>query len=80
MRQILKHISISRLRENNLNPIVWIINPEETSPEVQNRSISGPTKWTYVLQKFVKKKCHERFGVDFHSVQINLKVIVDLNL
>ena len=27
----------------------------EISPEVQNRGISGPTKRTYVLQKFLKK-------------------------
>ena len=34
----------------------WLCNPEETSPEIQNRSISGPTKRTYVLQKIFKKK------------------------
>ena len=31
-------------------------NPEETSPEVQNRSISGPTKRTHILQKILKNK------------------------
>ena len=30
--------------------------PLETSPEVQNRGISGPTKRTYVLQLFFLKK------------------------
>ena len=30
--------------------------PGQTSPEVQNRGISGPAKRTYVLQKFLKKK------------------------
>ena len=34
----------------------FLWNAEETSPEVQNRGISGPTKRTYVLQKFVLKK------------------------
>ena len=34
----------------------WLWNPGETLPEVQNRSISGPTKRTYVLQKIFKKK------------------------
>ena len=34
----------------------WLWNPGQTSPEVQNRGISGPTKRTYVLQKFKKKK------------------------
>ena len=34
----------------------WLWNPGETSPEVQNRGISGPTKRTYVLQKFKKKQ------------------------
>ena len=33
----------------------WLWNPGETSPEVKNRGISGPTKRTYVLQKFLKK-------------------------
>ena len=36
------------------NP-VWLWNLEETSPEVQNRGISGPTKRTHVLQKLKKK-------------------------
>ena len=30
---------------------LWIGIPEETSPEVQNRGISCPTKMTHVLQK-----------------------------
>ena len=34
----------------------WLSNPGETSPEVQNRGISGPTKMTYVLKKLFKKK------------------------
>ena len=34
----------------------WLWNPGQTSPEVQNRGISGPTKRTCVLQKFKKKK------------------------
>ena len=45
---------------NNLFPF-WFpinttlaLNPEETSPEVQNMAISGPTKGTYVLQKILK--------------------------
>ena len=41
-----------RIRQNPL----WLWNPEETSPEVQNRGISGPTKRTHVLQKILKKK------------------------
>ena len=34
----------------------WENNPGETSSEVQNRGISGPTKRTHVLQKFLKKR------------------------
>ena len=34
----------------------WLWNPGQTSPKVQNRGISGPTKRTCVLQKFKKKK------------------------
>ena len=34
----------------------WLWNPGQTSPEVQNRGISGPTKRTCVLQKIFKKK------------------------
>ena len=33
----------------------WFWNPGQTSPEVQNRGISGPTKRTYVLKIFLKK-------------------------
>ena len=34
--------------------------PGQTSPEVQNRGISGPTKRTCVLQKFLKKGAFRR--------------------
>ena len=34
----------------------WLWNPGQTSPEVQNRGISGPAKRTCVLQKNFKKK------------------------
>ena len=34
----------------------WLWNPGQTSPEVQNRGISGPTKRTCVLQNLKKKK------------------------
>ena len=40
-------------------PYLW--NTGQTSPEVQNRGISGPTKRTYVLQIFLKNelaKCY----------------------
>ena len=33
-----------------------LLPPGQTSPEVQNSGINGPTKRTYVLQKFKKKK------------------------
>ena len=33
---------------------LWLWNPGQTSPEVQNRDISGPIKRTYVLQKLKK--------------------------
>ena len=36
------------------NPL-WLWIPGQTSPEVLNRGISGPTKRTSVLQKFIKK-------------------------
>ena len=38
----------------------WLWNLGETSSEVQNRGISGPTKRTHVLQKFKKKKKSSR--------------------
>ena len=34
----------------------WLWNSGQTSPEVQNRGISGLTKRTYVLQKFYMKE------------------------
>ena len=33
----------------------WLWNRGQSSPEVQNRGISGPTKRTYVLQNFNKR-------------------------
>ena len=30
----------------------WLWNPEQTSPKVQNRGISGPPKMTHVLQRY----------------------------
>ena len=58
-----KHTSISvtclpwaRIRQYPL----WLWNPDEMSPEVRNRGISGPTKRTHVLQKFKKKHTSER--------------------
>ena len=40
----------------NVGCPLWLWNPEETSPEVENRGISGPTKRTYVLKYFLKKQ------------------------
>ena len=37
------------------NPL-WLGNPGKTSPQVQNRWTSCPTKLTYVLQKLLKKR------------------------
>ena len=42
----------------------WLCNPEQTSPEVQNRSISGSTKRTDVLQKFFKKTTELAYSVE----------------
>ena len=36
--------------------LLTLWNPQETSPEVQNRGINGPTKRTCVLQKIFLKK------------------------
>ena len=38
------------------NNALWLWNPEEISPEVQNRDISCPTKRTYVHEKISKKR------------------------
>ena len=40
---------------------------EGSSPEVQNRGISGPTKRTHVLQKYMKKKNGRIVSQDNHS-------------
>ena len=45
-----------RIRQNPL----WLWNPEETSPEVQNRGISGPTNG-HVSNKKIKKKKKKKF-------------------
>ena len=39
-------------------------NKAETSPEVQNRGLSGPAKRTHVLQKFLKKDLHYSWIVE----------------
>ena len=41
-------------KSNKGSTLVWT--PKQTSPEVQNRGISGPTKRTYVLQNLQKKE------------------------
>ena len=42
--------------------LLWFWNPRKTSPEVQNRGISKPTKRTYILQeKFWKKRKTENY-------------------
>ena len=51
---------------------VQIRNPEETSPEVQNRYISGPTKRTYVLQK-IKNKFGQNISC-LSSEKLNLRL------
>ena len=38
-----------------ITDLPWLYNPGQTSPEVQNRGISGPTKKTYILKNFFKK-------------------------
>ena len=49
------NLRITQVRKHTKDP-PWFWNPGQTSPEVQNRGISGPTKRTYVLQKLKKKK------------------------
>ena len=52
---------------------LWLWNPEEMSPEVQNRGITGPTKRTYVLQHF-KKTLHLSgpvFQIDWNTNREN---------
>ena len=44
LRECVTHMPLS-----NINKAA---HPEEMSPKVQNRGISGPTKRTYVLQNF----------------------------
>ena len=43
----------------------WLWNPEQTSPEVQNRGTSGPTKW-----RVPSKNCKQKF---FETVFCPLK-------
>ena len=46
--------------------------PLETSPEVQNRGISGPTKRTYVLQLFFEKSLFSNCLAHFTIISINV--------
>ena len=47
------------VNHRNTDPL-WLWNPEETSPGVQNRGISGPTKKTHVLQNIFKKNMEQK--------------------
>ena len=47
------NLRIMQVRKHTRDP-PWLWNPGQTSPAVQNRSISGPTKRTCVLQKLKK--------------------------
>ena len=47
------HIYLCQVQKNYP---VWLWHPEETSPEVQNRVISGHIERTYALKKNLKKK------------------------
>ena len=49
------NLRITQARKHLRDP-PWLWNSEQTSPEVQNRGISGPTKRTYALQIFLKNK------------------------
>ena len=49
------NLKITHVRKCGRDP-PWLWNPGQTSPEVQNRGTSGPTKRTYVLQIFKKQK------------------------
>ena len=49
------NVRITQVRKHARDPH-WLWNPGQTSPEVQNRGISGPTKRAYGLQKFFEKK------------------------
>ena len=60
----------------------WLWNPGQTSPEVQNRDMSGLTKRTYVLQNFKKKlRCMQQnlcqFSIYIHQsgIQSSFPVI-----
>ena len=50
------HQCLAGMWKRRLGCLLWLWNPEETSPEVRNRGISGPIKRTHVLQKFKTKK------------------------
>ena len=43
---------VRKQQSTRARDLPWLWNQGETLPEVQNRGISGPTKRTYVLQKF----------------------------
>ena len=47
----------------------WLWNPGQTSPKVQNRGISAPTKRTYVLQKLKTKQKKNMCNRYLHSIK-----------
>ena len=59
------NLRITQVRKHERDP-PWLWNPGQTSPEVQNRGINGPTKRTYVLQKCFKKR--KKSTIPLHSL------------
>ena len=68
------HLHKVRIRQNPL----WLWNPEETSPEVQNRGISGP-KNGHVSNKNGKKKS-DVLGEGFRAFNITSLLEINQNL
>ena len=57
------HVRLSTVQRRQ-NPL-WLWNPEETSPEVQNRSISGSTNGHVSYKLFFKKRSRDFYSKPF---------------
>ena len=58
-----------RWKSMQARDLPWVLNPEQTSPAIQNRGISGPTKKDSCPPKLlVKKYCRD--GTNAHNFKI----------
>ena len=73
------HLRITQAKKHARDPS-WLWNPGQMLHEVQNKGTSGPTKRTYVLQKFTLKKRYFENGLLEMYAKQNEAELIDLKI